>query len=231
MRRRITDAFAWLSARPPAGGPAGVRDGNGGRPGSPGWDETSWGQNGSAAMAAGGTAASSTMAGGATATAGDVPAGAQAWGHAPYPPNGNDGPSGSRPQGNKNKALIAGASVLAVAAVAGVIVAPKLLGSSDPGCKSYSGATLAAYNKTIGDLNAQSSQRQLTQDMTTTIADLKNSIAQTQGDSVKSALNGLLTELKSVQSDITSGSVPSATVSALNTASTAADRACLPWAC
>jgi hypothetical protein len=182
-------------------------------------------------MAGAGTTASSTMAGGATATAADGPAAAQAWGSAPYPPDGNGGPSGGRPQGNKNKALIAGASVLAVVAVAGVIVTPKLLGSSDPGCKSYSGATLTAYNKTIGDLNAQSPQRQLTQDMTTTIADLKNSIALTQSDSVKSALNGLLTELKSVQTDIRSGSVPSGTVNALNTASTAADSACLPWAC
>jgi len=40
------------------------------------------------------------------------------------------------------------------------------------------------------------------------------------------ALNGLLVQLKTVQSDVKSGSVPTSTVNSLNTASTAADNAC-----
>ena len=123
--------------------------------------------------------------------------------------------------------LIGGAGVLAVIAVGGVVIAPRLLGgSSDPGCKSYSGTALTAYNKTIDDLNAQASQKVLSADMSTAIADLTTSISQAQSDSVKTALNGLLTQLKTVQADVKAGSVPTSTVNSLNAASTAADKAC-----
>jgi hypothetical protein len=135
----------------------------------------------------------------------------------------------AKPSSNRNKALIAGAGVLAVVAVGGVVVAPHLLGgggSSDPGCKAYAGTAITAYNKTIHDLNAQAAQSVLNADMSATITDLTSSIAQAQSASVKSALTGLLTELKSVQTDVRSGSVPTTTVNALNAASTAADNAC-----
>ena len=137
-------------------------------------------------------------------------------------------PSSTRnPSSSKNKALIAGAGVLAVVAVGGVVVAPRLLaGSSDPGCKAYSGPALTAYNKTIDDLNAQASQSVLTTDMSTAITDLNSAISQAQAAPVKSALNVLLTQLKAVQTDIKSGSVPTSTVNSLNAASTAADHAC-----
>jgi hypothetical protein len=136
-------------------------------------------------------------------------------------------PASGAPHGTRNKALVAGAGVLAVVAIGAVIVTPKLLGpSSDPGCKAYSGSTLTAYNKTIDDLNNQSSQQTLAKDMATTVTDLNGAIAQAHSASVKSALDALLSELKTVQSDVGSGSVPSSTVSALNTASTTADNAC-----
>jgi hypothetical protein len=141
-----------------------------------------------------------------------------------------DVPAGpaAKPSVNRNKALVAGAGVLAIVAVGGVIVAPKLLGggSSDPGCKAYSGTAITAYNKTIDDLNAQASQPVLNADMSATVTDLTSAIAQAKSASVKSALNGLLTELKSVQSDVRSGTVPTTTVNALNAASTTADNAC-----
>jgi hypothetical protein len=132
----------------------------------------------------------------------------------------------AKPSSNKSKALVAGAGVLAVVAVGGVIIAPRLLGPSDPGCKSYSGTAVTAYNKTIDDLNAQASQSVLSADMSVAITDMTNAISQAQSASVKSALNGLLTQLKTVQSDVKSGSVPTSTVNSLNTASTAADHAC-----
>jgi len=113
-----------------------------------------------------------------------------------------------------------------VVAVGGVVIAPRLLSSSDPGCKAYSGTAITAYNKTIDDLNAQASQSVLTTDMTATIADLTDAVGQAKSDSVKSALTGLLTQLKTVQSDVKSGSVPTNTVNALNAASTKADNAC-----
>jgi hypothetical protein len=139
------------------------------------------------------------------------------------------GPPADRRSGRRNTALIAGAGVLAVAAIAGVIVTPRLLGSTDPGCKAYSGATLTAYNKTIAELNSrakQSKQATLSQDMTTTIADLTRAVDQAKSASVESALNNLLLQLKRVQADVGQGAVPGSTVSALNSASTAADNAC-----
>jgi hypothetical protein len=139
---------------------------------------------------------------------------------------GNDAAPSGKSSARRNRALVVGAGVVAAAAVVGVIVVPKLLGPTDPGCKSYAGSTLTAYNKTISDLNAQAKEAPLAEDMATTIADLKGAIAQAQSASVKSALDGLLAELKTVQADIGSGSVPAATVSALNAASTKADNAC-----
>jgi hypothetical protein len=140
------------------------------------------------------------------------------------PNNGADQPANS--SSTRNKALVAGAGVLAVVAVGGVVIAPRLLSSSDPGCKAYSGTAITAYNKTIDDLNAQASQSVLTTDMTAAIGDLTDAIGQAKSDSVKSALTGLLTQLKTVQSDVKSGSVPTTTVNALNAASTKADNAC-----
>jgi hypothetical protein len=132
-----------------------------------------------------------------------------------------------KPSSNRNKALVAGAGVLAVVAVGGVFVAPKLLaGSSDPGCKAYSGSALTAYNKTIDDLNAQASQSVLSADMSAATTDLNDAISQAQSASVKSSLNGLLTQLDSVKTDVRSGSVPTNTVNDLNAASTKADNAC-----
>ena len=61
--------------------------------------------------------------------------------------------------------------------------------------------------------------------MSTTITDLNTAISQAQSDSVKSALNGLLTQLKTVKTDVKSGTVPTTTVTALNAASTTADKA------
>ena len=126
----------------------------------------------------------------------------------------------------KRGLLIGGAAVIVVAAVAGVIVTPKLLGPSDPGCKSYTGTALTAYNNTIDDLNVQASQAKLTTDMNTAIAELQTAAGQAQSASAKTALNGLLTELTAVRTDVQSGSVPSATVSQLNAAANKADNAC-----
>jgi hypothetical protein len=122
--------------------------------------------------------------------------------------------------------LVAGAGVLAVASVGAVIVAPRLLGPSDPGCKAYSGATLTAYNKAISDLNGRASTAVLSPDMAAAITGLASAVGQAKSASVETALNGLLSELKTVQSDVAAGSVPASTVAALNAASAKADQAC-----
>jgi hypothetical protein len=116
--------------------------------------------------------------------------------------------------------------VAAVLAVGAVIVAPRLLSPSDPGCKAYTETAITAYNQTIHDLNAQASQAKLTGDMTTAIAELRTAAAQAQSATVRSALGGLLAELTTVRTDVQKGSVPAATVSAINTAAKTADNAC-----
>jgi hypothetical protein len=162
---------------------------------------------------------------------------AAGWGAIRRPGGGDPSASGtaepgaepsSKSSSNRNKALVAGAGVLAVVAIGGVVIAPKLLagGSSDPGCKAYSGSALTAYNKTIDDLNAQASQSVLSADMSTATTDLTAAISAAKSDSVKSALNGLLTQLNTVKTDVKSGTVPTTTVNALNAASTTADNAC-----
>jgi hypothetical protein len=141
-------------------------------------------------------------------------------------PAGGDADQAAKPSSTRTKVLVAGAGVLAVVAVGGVVIAPRLLSSTDPGCKAYSGAAITSYNKTISDLNGQASQSVLSADMSTTITELTSAIGQAQSASVKSALNGLLTQLKTVQSDVKSGTVPTSTVNSLNAASTTADNAC-----
>jgi hypothetical protein len=149
-----------------------------------------------------------------------VPAAAGAAGKADLPAR--------QPSPSRSKALVAGASVLAVVAVGGVIAAPKLFGggSSDPGCQAYSSTALTAYNKAIDALNAQASQSALAADMSAATTDLTNAAGQARSATVKSALTGLLTELQTVNASIKSGSVPASTVDALNAASARADNAC-----
>ena len=111
-------------------------------------------------------------------------------------------------------------------AIIGVALAPKMFGPSDPGCKAYAGPALTAYNKTINDLNAQTPESRLSADMSAAVSQLTQAIAEAHGPAVKSALNGLLSELRTVQTDVAAGSVPTSTVNALNAASTTADNAC-----
>jgi multidrug resistance efflux pump len=113
-----------------------------------------------------------------------------------------------------------------VIAITGVILAPKMFARSDPGCKAYSGPALIAYDKTISDMNAQATQSHLSADMSAAITELTQAAGEAQGSAVKSALSGLLTELKTIQGDVAAGSVPTTAVSALNAASTTADHAC-----
>jgi hypothetical protein len=126
----------------------------------------------------------------------------------------------------KPRLLIGGAVAVVVVAGGAALAVPKLLGSSDPGCASYTGNALTAYNQTISDLNAQASQSQLTSDMTTAITDLTTAANQAKSATVKSALDGLSSELSTVRADVQKGSVPAQTVAALNSASRAADNAC-----
>jgi hypothetical protein len=117
--------------------------------------------------------------------------------------------------------------VLAIIAIVGVVMAPRWFGgSSDPGCKAYTATALPDYNKAIGDLNGHASQSTLSAEISQAVTSLQAAAGKAQSASATSALNALLTELKSVQADVSSGSVPTKTVDALNNASTNADHAC-----
>jgi len=127
----------------------------------------------------------------------------------------------------RNRALVAGGVVLAIVAIVGVIMAPRWFGgSSDPGCKAYTGTALPAYNKAIEDLNGHASQGALSAELAQAVSSLQAAVGTAQGATAKAALGVLLADLKAVQADVRSGSVPTKTVAALNKASTAADHAC-----
>jgi hypothetical protein len=114
-----------------------------------------------------------------------------------------------------------------VIAVAGVLLGVKLLGGqSDPGCKAYANTALGAYNNAVNTLNSQSSQNKLSADLTTAVTDLTSAAGQAQSASARSALAALLAELKTVQTDVASGSVPASVVTALNADSATADNVC-----
>jgi hypothetical protein len=131
-----------------------------------------------------------------------------------------------RKSGKKIVLIVGGVVVVAVVAAGGAILVPKLTAPTDPGCKAYAGTALTAYNQTISDLNARAPQAKLTTDMTTAITELTTAAGQAQSASVKSSLDGLLTELTAVQADVRKGSVPASAVQSLNNAASAADSAC-----
>jgi len=131
-----------------------------------------------------------------------------------------------RKRGRKAPVFIGVGAVVVVLGIGAAVGAPKLLHHTDPGCTAYTASALPAYNQTISDLNAQASQATLSGDLTTALAQLSAAAGQAQGAAVKSALQGLVTQLTQVQADVQKGSVPATTVTQLNTASAAADSAC-----
>jgi hypothetical protein len=148
---------------------------------------------------------------------------------APAPAGGAAGTrTKARPAG-RSRALVGGAGALAVVAIAGGILAPKLFssGSSDPGCKAFANTALTAYNKAITDLNnSHASAATLNADMTAAITELTAAAAKAQASNATSALDSLLAQLKTVRTDVAQGSVPGGTVNTLNADANAADTAC-----
>jgi hypothetical protein len=127
----------------------------------------------------------------------------------------------------RKRLLIGGAVAIVLIALAGVFLGVRTLGGpSDPGCKAYANTALGAYNNAIEVLNSQASQNKLGADLTTAVTDLTSAAGQAQSASARSALTVLLAELKTVQTDVASGSVPSSVVTALNADSSTADNVC-----
>jgi hypothetical protein len=152
-------------------------------------------------------------------------------GSAPFAPGGLPAgplaPSSERKRGRKAPILIGVAVVVVLIGAVAAIEGPKYLDHHpDPGCTSYSSDALPAYNRAIGDLNSQASRATLSGDLSTAVSQLTAAVNQAQSTSVKTALQGLLTDLTQVQADVHKGSVAASTVSTLNAASAAADNVC-----
>jgi hypothetical protein len=151
-------------------------------------------------------------------------------GPAPQPGAGHDkAPAvpAQRRRGRKAPVLIGVGAVVVLLGIGAAVAVPRFLQHTDPGCTAYRTSALPAYNQTITDLNAKApSQATLANDLTTAIAQLSTAAGQAQSATVKSALQGLLTQLTQVQTDLRKGSVPAATVTQLNTAADSADSAC-----
>jgi len=151
-------------------------------------------------------------------------------GPAPFAPAGQPAgplaPPTERKRGRKAPVVIGVAAVVVLIGVGAAIEAPKYLHHADPGCTSYSSDALPVYNRAISDLNAQGSQATLNGDLSSAVSQLTTAMNQAQSASVKTALQGLLTDLTQVQAGVRKGSVPASTVSTLNAASAAADNVC-----
>lgn len=137
-------------------------------------------------------------------------------------------PADAGKSAKNRKVVIAGAGALVVVAIGAVLVVPKLSGggSSDPGCTAYAGATLTAYDKVIGGLNAHASRTSLESDIAATTTDLTAAASQAKQQTVHSAMEALLTQLGTLKVNVEADSVPASTITALNAAATTADSAC-----
>jgi len=123
------------------------------------------------------------------------------------------------------RALIGIALSVAVLA-GGVFLTPKLLKAFDPGCDYFKGTALNSYNQMIGDLNKQASQSKLSSDIQTTISQLMTAETRAKSSAVENSLSSLLTQLSTIRTDVSDGSVPGGVVQSLNSAAQAADNAC-----
>jgi hypothetical protein len=141
-------------------------------------------------------------------------------------PAGPLAPSAGPKRSRKTPILIGVGALVVIVGVGAVVVGPKFLKHTDPGCNAYANSALPAYNHAVADLNQQSSQATLAKDLSAAITQLNGAISQAQSASVKAALQDLVTDLTQVQADVQKGTLPASTVSTLNSASAAADGAC-----
>ncbi len=108
----------------------------------------------------------------------------------------------------------------------GIYLVPHIVKLADPGCTSFKGTALDAYNKTINDLNTHASQRTITTDINVAISDINAAEAKSQNATAKSALGALSGQLVTVRADVARGNVPGSVIQTLNTLGDAADTAC-----
>jgi hypothetical protein len=105
-------------------------------------------------------------------------------------------------------------------------VTPHLMKAVDPGCSSFKGTTMTAYDKVIGDLNADAAQSTLVPDIKTAIANLESAAAMSKSEAAKTALTNLAAQLSTVRAGAAKGTVTGSDITALNADGSAADTAC-----
>jgi hypothetical protein len=103
---------------------------------------------------------------------------------------------------------------------------PHLIKAVDPGCSSFKGTTMTAYDKVIGDLNSGAAQSTLVPDINTAIADLDSAAAMSKNAAAKTALTNLAAQLSTVRASVAKGTVSDSDMTALNADGSAADSAC-----
>ncbi len=119
-----------------------------------------------------------------------------------------------------------GIALAAAWAAAGGFLIPHLIQASDPGCTSYKGPALTAYNKVIDDFSGRSPHTG-TSDVSRAIAALDTAAARSRSRLASRDLSHLAAQLRIVRTDIQAGqAVPDSVLRALNRAASDTDSDC-----
>src|SRR6266851_811045 len=112
------------------------------------------------------------------------------------------------------------------AAVAGFL-APHLVQAADPGCVTYKGPALVAYQKVIDDFRDGSDDAITARDLGTAIHELDGAAAESQNQAASRSFAAVSAQLQTVLSDVQARTpVPRAVLQTLNHDSALADEAC-----
>lgn len=132
----------------------------------------------------------------------------------------------------------AGIGLSVIWAVAGLYLLPHLIRAADPGCTTYKGPALSAYNRAIVDLEGTSQTAlavvaagtgsdKIARDLAHTITVLNLAAARSRSGAASWDISRLTMQLQTVLADIQNGSVvPDSAMASLNRDSAAADAAC-----
>lgn len=120
-----------------------------------------------------------------------------------------------------------GIAFAAVWAGLGGYLVPHLVLASDPGCASYKGPALDAYNKVIADFEGRPPRQAMITDISRAVTALDTAAVRSHSASAARDLSQVTAQLKIVLGDIRSGdAVPQSALNALNGAASRTDTDC-----
>jgi hypothetical protein len=121
---------------------------------------------------------------------------------------------------------LAGIALAAAWAAAAAFMLPHLIRAADPGCASYKGQALTAYNKVIADFGGHT-PASLAPDLSRAITALDGAAGRSRDPGTSRDLSRLTAQLRTVLSDVQAGRVvPDSALGALNADATHTDSAC-----